>query len=203
MLARSLAAASHSGLFDCVHVSTDSHFVADLAAELGHPCDFMRSDELSGDHATILSVLNWVVEQYEQRGQYFDTVCLIYATAPFLTSDQLLRAHELLNHGSFQTPVVTVSTFPVPVEWALSVNSDGLVSARNPEATLIRSQDLPAAYYECAMMFWLPRRALMGGGNVQTYPAVPLVVPADEAIDIDTPEDWDRAERAFRVARAL
>lgn len=203
MMARPLEAVSRSGLFDSIHVSTDSHSVAELAAELGHPCEFLRNNDLSGDYATVLSVLNWVVEQYEQLGQHFDTVCLVYATAPFLTSEHLHQAHELLRHGRSKTPVVTVAPFPVPVEWALSVSETGLVSARNPEAALVRSQDLSAAYYECAMLFWLPRQALLGGGEVQTYPALPLVIPADEAIDIDTPEDWERAERTFRALRVL
>ena len=81
LIAFPLAAAKASGLFDVVHVSTDSDRYARLVCELGFPIDFLRDASLGGDSVGVVDVLRWVVRSYAEQGQVFDDVCLIYATA--------------------------------------------------------------------------------------------------------------------------
>ena len=43
LMAHAIAAAATSGLFDTIHVSTDSDRIAEVAASLGHPAEFRPS----------------------------------------------------------------------------------------------------------------------------------------------------------------
>src|ERR1700739_3167672 len=84
-----IRAAEPSGLFDVIHVSTASLRIAEVAASLGHPADFMRDPALADDHTPLLPVLKWTLEQYAARGRAFSTVCLVMPTAPLIDADDL------------------------------------------------------------------------------------------------------------------
>ena len=51
MIAHILQTARASGLFDVIHVSTDSLLVKEVVEKLGFSIDFMRPAELADDHA--------------------------------------------------------------------------------------------------------------------------------------------------------
>src|ERR1700730_8454707 len=120
-----ILAAELSGLFDVIHVSTDSPRIAEVAASLGHPVDFVRDPALADDHTPLLPVLQWTIDQYAQRGKRFESVCLLMPTAPLIDADDLKRAEEEFRRRGGQRTVIAVSRFSVPVEWAFRMAADG------------------------------------------------------------------------------
>ena len=118
LMGHSLRAARESGLFDTIHVSTDSARIAEVAASLGHAVDFTRDPALADDHTPLLPVLRWTVEQYAARGKRFDTVCLLMPTAPLIEAEDLRRANTLFERHAGRRTVIAVARFPVPIEWA-------------------------------------------------------------------------------------
>lgn len=190
MLSYPVRAARESGLFSSVQVSTDSPDVRALALELGCDPAPERPASLADDHATLLDVLAWIGSDLDPE---YEAVCLIYATAPFVTAEYLRRSAELFSTHSGRFPVASVARYPVPAQWALITGADGTLMPREPEAVLIRSQDLAETYYETAMFLWFPRERLTS--PVSVYPCLPFAVDSEDAIDIDTIKDWHRAER--------
>ncbi|MEE5990137.1 MAG: pseudaminic acid cytidylyltransferase, partial [Lachnospiraceae bacterium] len=106
----SIEAAIGSGIFDEVMVSTDSEEIAEIARAAGASVPFLRSEKTSGDFSTTADVLSEVLSEYSSKGRTFDEMCCIYPTAPFVTSDKLIKAHEILQ-GSAADAVMPVVRF--------------------------------------------------------------------------------------------
>ncbi len=198
LMSYSLAAAEQSGLFDTIHVSTDSPRIADVAAECGHPVDFMRASELADDHTPLLPVLQWTLQQYELRGRNFETVCLLMPTAPLISASDLCEGADLFaRRGSRQT-VIAVSRFSVPVQWAYYLDAEGQLEPAQPGMADVRSQDLPPAYFDSGTFVFMPasevRRGRLDGKMIAHE------ISRYKAIDVD---DLDDLRFAEIVARGL
>ena len=139
LMGYSIRAAQQSGLFDVIHVSTESQRIADVAASLGVPADFLRDPALADDHTPLLPVLSWVLQQYSRRGREFDTVCLLMPTAPLIEADDLRKAEEIFRRHGGQRSVMAVSRFNVPVEWAFRMATDGALTPCQPGMAAVRS----------------------------------------------------------------
>jgi pseudaminic acid cytidylyltransferase len=200
LIAYALDAAQESGMFDRIHVSTDSHEIAEVVEKLGFPVDFMRDGSLADDHTGIVPVLRWVVKEYEQRGLYYDQLCCIYPTAPLLRSSDLVDAFHIFDENQGSHPLLVYARYPVPVEWAFRRDENGFMTADDPEKILIRSQDLPHAYYECGP-FNLWRCEHLQQEHPLSGKVLSYLLPTERAIDIDTPEDLVYAEHLFQMLR--
>ena len=193
-----LAAAKASGLFDVVHVSTDSDRYAHLVRELGFPVDFLRDATLGGDSVGVVDVLRWVVREYAEQGKVFDDVCLVYATAALIDGEDLRRGHALfLKHGR-GTPLLAVTSFPAPVQRALRVNKEGTLEPMFPESWECHSQNLEATYHDAGAFFFISGRMLLDGDETAYRKMLPCLIPRSHAADIDEPEDLAYAAQLYR-----
>ena len=198
MISYSINAAKASGLFHKIHVSTDSDEIRQTVETLGLPVDFMRDPALADDYTGLLPVLKWVVGEYRQRGEIYDEICCIMPAAPLLQGKDLKAAFELFRDHRSQRPLLVMTRFPVPIEWAFRSNDDGFMTAVAPSQLNRRSQDLPEAYYECGpFMIW--SAAHLAIETAMPEKILAYVMPGDKAVDIDTPEDLTRAELLFRL----
>lgn len=188
----SIEAALESGIFEEVMVSTDSKEIAEIAGAAGAKIPFMRSEATSGDHATTADVLKEVLDAYEKQGKSFSELCCIYPTAPFVTSQKLKEAYELLM-SSDADGVMPVVRFSFPPQRA-NVIREGRLVYQYPEFRTARSQDLEPVYHDCGQFYFY--KVTGTDFNVETY--VPLIVPETEVQDIDNEEDWVIAEMKYR-----
>ncbi|WP_144186535.1 acylneuraminate cytidylyltransferase family protein [Elioraea rosea] len=199
LMVHSLRAARDSGLFTKIHVTTDDPEIAAVAAAEGFPPDFPRDPKLADDHTPLLPVLAWVLAQYDARQEHFDSVTLLMPTAPLIEACDLAAAHATFErHGSLR-PILGVTTFPVPVEWAMRRSKDGTMMPIQPGMDQVRSQDLPEAWYHGGTFLILPRSALVAGAAKPVWVGHP--VARWKTVDIDTPEDLELAEKLFLGSR--
>jgi len=201
LLAHALRAAAASGLFDAIHVSTEDDRVAAVAAAEGFPPAFRRDPALADDHTPLLpDVLRWVVDAFAARGERFASVTLVMPTAPLIGPEDLAAAHALFDRHGGTRPVLAVSTFPCPVEWAMRRAEDGTLTPIQPGMASVRSQDLPEAWYDSGTFLIMPPEALAQGAPPPAW--IGHTLPRWKAVDIDTPEDLALAERLFRGREA-
>jgi N-acylneuraminate cytidylyltransferase len=202
LMSYSIRAAQQSRLFDVIHVSTDSSRIADVAASLGVPVDFMRDPALADDFTPLLPVLTWVLEQYSRRGREFETVCLLMPTAPLIDAEDLIQAEEMFRRRGGQYTVMAVSRFNAPVEWAFRMADDGTLTACQPGMAAARSQDLQPAYYDSGTFVFMPgrnvRRASLDGVKMTGFE-----LARHKAVDIDDADDLRMAEMISRGMRSL
>jgi len=201
MMAYVLDAARRSGLFDKIHVSTDSGKIAAVAEDLGYKPDFPRDAALADDHTPLLPVLKWVVERYSDEGQSYDTVFLLMPCAPFLEAEDLKRGLEVFRRHGGKMPLMGMAPYGAPVEWAFDMAADGRITAVEPKALSVRSQDLTPKYYDAGLFDIYSSNHLLAGKEIGEYDFVSVAIPRHKAIDIDTPEDWALAEALYRGLR--
>ncbi|HIC02443.1 TPA: hypothetical protein EYO63_22460 [Candidatus Poribacteria bacterium] len=95
MISHSIETAKKSGLFDDIIVSTDSNEIAEVSITYGANVPFWRPEELADDFAMTWDVMahavNWLRENLEE----LLVVCCIYATAPFIQKDDLIKSYDI------------------------------------------------------------------------------------------------------------
>lgn len=200
MIAHILQAALESELFDVIHVSTDSLPIREAVENLGLRIDFMRPSELADDHTPIMPVLKYVTETYASYGQQFDQVWLLMACAPLVESTDLRQAARLFDQSGGISPVLAISEYPVPIEWAFSRASDGRMTPVQPGMFAVRSQDLEKKYFDAGVFTAFPSatvQASEGAGSDAGF--IGYVAPKGKAIDIDDEVDWALAEAMYRM----
>lgn len=202
MIAWSIEAALKSGCFDRVIVSTDDTEIANVALQHGAEVPFLRPAELSDDHTGTIPVIRHAIEWYIQQGLSVEQVCCIYATAPFLSSEDLHRGLETLRNNICDY-VFSVTSYAFPIQRAIRINNEGRVEMFSPEHFSTRSQDLEEAFHDAGQFYWGRADAWLQGKLIFSPEALPVVLPRHRVQDIDTLEDWERAEWLFRAMQAL
>lgn len=197
ILAYSIEAALTSGLFDEVMVSSDDEEILQLARTLGAATPFTRSAGTSNDTATTAEVLLEVVSEYRRQGREFEYLCCVYPTAPFVSAGKLQQADALLRDSGADA-VVPVTAFSFPI-WRSFKIEDGRLAFNWPENALRRSQDLPKAFHDCGQFYFVRTSSFLAQRRMIMDHTVPIVVPEEEAQDIDTEDDWKIAEIKYSL----
>jgi pseudaminic acid cytidylyltransferase len=197
IIAHSIKAALECGLFDKIIVSTDDEEIAQVARSFGAEVPFMRPNELSDDHTATIPVIAHAIQTL-QNDTVIDNVCCIYATAPFIRSSDLLDAYNaLITHN--KQYAFPVTTFPFPIQRGVKRDENGNIEMFNPQHFATRSQDLEEAYHDVGQFYWGRADAWLEGKPIFSDAATTIVLPRHLVQDIDTPEDWIRAELMYKV----
>lgn len=196
MIAHAIAAAQGSGLFDQVLVSTDDPEIAEVARAHGAAVPFVRPAELADDHTPTVPVIAHAVQACGQLGWKVGAVCCIYPGVPFLQPEDLRSALALLEQGPGY--VFPVAPFASPVQRALQRATDGASAPLFPEFAFVRTQDLPPAYHDAGQFYWGLADTWLAGHNIHLH-ARTVVIPHWRVVDIDTPDDWRRAELLYEA----
>lgn len=198
MIVRSIRTALDSGLFEQVVVSTDDAEIAEVARAHGAEVPFLRPAELADDFAGTAAVIVHALQQLAD----FDYACCVYATAPLLQTRYLRQGLELLEQHPDKSFAFSVCSFGFPVQRALTLDGQGALQALYPEFRNTRSQDLPEAYQDAGQFYWGRSDAWLRGEVMYSPASLPVMLPRHLVQDIDTLEDWKRAEYLYAALKA-
>lgn len=193
MIAWSIEAAKSSGLFEHIIVSTDDAEIAEVAKQWGAEVPFMRPEELSNDHAGTTPVIAHATQWALDQGFDVTAVCCLYATAPFVQIDDLKSGWEELNSGDWDY-AFTATDFAAPIFRSFKQTAEGGVEMFFPEHFTTRSQDLPVALHDAGQFYWGRTAAWLEDRRIFDRRSKPVMIPRWRVQDIDTPDDWERAE---------
>ena len=197
IMAYSIEAALKSSLFDKVMVSTDDEEFAEVAKQYGASVPFLRSEATANDYATTVDVLMEVIETYKQRGMEFDTICCLYSTAPFVTSDRLKEAYSKLSDNV--DACFTMVEYSYPIQRSLRINEVGQVEMIYPEHLKSRTQDMEKVYHDAGQFYFVKTKTLIAEKTVWCKRTAPLVLSELEVQDLDTLTDWQLAEMKYEL----
>lgn len=198
MISWSIDAALKSNCFDRVIVSTDDEEIAKIALELGAEIPFVRPAELSGDFIGTIPVIKHAVTCLDNNHTSSAFICCIYATAPFITIDALQKGLRLLQQQKADY-VFSVTSYAFPIQRAIKIQQNGVVEMFESKHFNTRSQDLEEAYHDAGQFYWGTKTAWLEEKPIFSSNSYPLVLPRHLVQDIDTPEDWVRAELMFKA----
>lgn len=130
-----------------------------------------------------------------------DYACCLYATAPFVSANDLRRGWQVIQKsgGSY---AFSVTSYAFPVQRAIRITDEGRVAMFNPEHFNTRSQDLEEAWHDAGQFYWGTAQAWREERLIFGEESAPVPLPRHRVQDIDTPEDWARAEWLFRAMQA-
>ena len=202
MISHIIGEALASGLFDEIHVSTDSQQIVEVVRGLGLTVAFIRPPQLADDHTPIMPVLKYVLEEFRGRGRLFDTVAMLMACAPMITAEDLRGASALYDSLQGERAVLGVAEYPCPIEWAFRRQESGWLVPVQAGMFSVRSQDLAPAYFDAGQFCLMSSEQVLsteGAGTDANFLGYPL--QRHQAIDIDTEDDWNFAEMVFSSLR--
>ncbi len=201
MLAYSVQAALASHCFDRVVVSTDDDEIAALARAYGAEVPFVRPAALADDHTGTTAVVKHALQWLAAHHNTAEVACCLYATAPFVRAADIRRGLDVLRSGAYDY-AFSVTSFAFPIQRALRQQADGALSMFQPENFAVRSQDLEEAWHDAGQFYWGTAAAWLAEKPIFNSRAQAVVLPRHRVQDIDTPEDWLRAEYLFRALQA-
>lgn len=193
-ISRVIDTVSASGVVDEIVVSTDDAEIADTARAAGAAVPFVRPASLADAHTGARPVIQHAIAELGLDPDV--RLGVFYATAVMLKPEDVVAAEKLLDPSTVDF-VMTVAQFPAPIERALRIGVDDLVEVVDPANLSVRSQDLLPAYHDLGQMYWGTVEAWRTDTPVATARTRAFVMDSWRAVDIDTPEDWVRAERLF------
>lgn len=199
IIAWSIRAALACGLFDEVVVSTDDDEIADVARAYGALVPFRRPASLADHHTGTTAVVQHALRTLDMA---HELACCIYATAPLLQATDLQRGLAALQADAGKCFAFSVCSFAFPVQRALQLDGQGGVAPLYPEFSPMRSQDLTPAWHDAGQFYWGRREAWLQGLPMFAGHSLPITLPRHRVQDIDTPEDWRRAEYLFAALKA-
>ena len=200
MIGYSIKAARDSQCFDQIIVSTDDAEIAEIAKSFGASVPFMRPDKLANDYAGTIPVIKHAIEWFDDQGQSPSEVCCLYATAPFVQADAIRKAYKQMEQEQAEY-CFTVTSFAFPIQRAIKVTAKNRIEMFYPEHLEIRSQDLEESYHDAGQFYWGKAAAFKEQKSLFSKDASPYMLPRHLVQDIDTPEDWKRAELMYQILK--
>ncbi len=193
MIAWSIEAAIASECFDRIIVSTDDEEIAVIAKSFGAEVPFVRPASLADDHTGTTAVVAHATEWQNANGTVATAVCCIYATAPFLEPNDLKIGFETLKTSGADY-AFSVTSYAFPIQRAITLTPNQRVKMFQPEHFNTRSQDLTEAWHDAGQFYWGRAQACVTQQPIFSESAIAVLIPRYRVQDIDTPEDWERAE---------
>lgn len=195
LIAWSIEIAKSTGIFENIYVSTDNKEIAKIAKEYGAIIPFLRPDYLSDDFAIDKEVRDHFIEWINISNIKVDTLCYLYATAPFLTKEIIIGVKELLiNSGA--TMAQTVSTYNYPPLKALKSNQNGFLNFMWSEYAEKRTQEIPELIHDAGQCYFFNLNKYSEEEKIIGY-SIPRLL----CQDIDTLEDFEFAEKLFQLVK--
>ena len=196
IISYSIKAAIDSKLFDKVIVSTDCKNIAQVAINYGAEVPFMRPKELSGDFLGTHEVVGHALKRLEDFGDTVEYACCLYATAPMIQGSDLIKGYDLIKTEKWKA-VIAATKYSYPVFRSFKKLPNGGLEMVFPEHYNSRSQDLPEVYHDAGQFYWAKAQEWKNkpGGFSENNTIIEL--PNYLVQDIDTIEDWNRAEKIY------
>jgi CMP-N-acetylneuraminic acid synthetase len=204
LIAYAAAAARASGVVDRAVLSTDDEEIRDEGLRCGLEAPFLRPPGLAADDTPMLAVIEHAVGTIVETGWQPDAIVLLQPTSPLRQPAHIRRAIELLRETGADS-VVTVVELPRhhSPDYVMRIDDGKLVNFLPDGVHVTRRQDARPAYvrdgtvYACTVASLLETRTLYGRD------CRPLILPAEESLSIDTPDDWAEAERRLLAAPGM
>ncbi|WP_198305857.1 pseudaminic acid cytidylyltransferase [Arcobacter vandammei] len=199
LISYSIETALKSKLFDEVIVSTDDEEIAKIAQKFGAIVPFIRPKELSDDFTGTGAVVEHTIEFLLNKGEKIDFICTIYATAPFLSEKYLIEGFTKLKNSNAKN-AFSCTSMPFPIQRTFKITKDERCEMFWKENFSKRSQDLEEAFQDAGQFYWtnlnIKSDEIMFGAD-----SIPIILPRYLVQDIDTLEDWTRAEIMYEAIK--
>lgn len=200
LIAYSISAGLSAESITRVIVSTDDKEIADISLKYGAEIPFLRPAELAQDDTPDLPVFQHALEWLENHEQYTpDIVVQLRPTSPLRRTQHIDSAMlRLLEHPEADAVRTVCIPFQNPFKmWRIDSNGfmQTIMDIGVPEPYNLPRQSLPEIFWQTGYVDAVWTDTIRTKHSMTGERILPLIIGADEWIDIDSPDDWRRAER--------
>jgi len=199
LLAYSAESAKGSGVIDRLVLSTDSVEIAELGRKLDIEVPFMRPAELGQDDTPMLAVLQHVVSQVEDGGWMPEIIVLLQPTSPMRKAGHISEAVRKLQSEDCDSVVSVVEIPELYAPQKALRAQDGFLNFWLQDGKKItRRQELEPSYAREGTIYAFWRDVLMEKNSIYGEKCLAFVLPPEESMNLDDPEDWLEAEEKLQ-----
>ena len=177
-------------------VSTNDERIADCARSLGLDVPFIRPSSLAADDTPMLPVLQHAIAAMRAGGFDADMVVLLQPTSPLRRGQHIDAAIDWLQRARGDS---VVSVVAVPHQFnptSVMHVEEGLLKPFLDGPSVTRRQDKPQLVARNGPAVLAVHTRVVEGGSLYGDESWPLLMTAEDSLDIDTP--WD-----LRVAESI
>lgn len=199
LLAYSVEAAVKSGIFDTVHVSTESQEYANIAVGFGADVPFLRDRENAEDSSSTWDAVREVLRKYDRLGKQFDVCVLLQPTSP-LRNEKDIREAFVLFMSKQAKSLTSVTEVKHPVQWCFRLDDSCSMRdfAGSPYKNS-RRQELEPYYRENGAVYIVGTSDIINSEfDFYSDECIAYIMDQRRSIDIDTLEDFLVAETVIK-----
>lgn len=188
-----------------VVVSTDSEEIAEVSRQAGADVPFLRPARLATDTASSRDVILHALDALAAEGREYDAVVLLQPTSPLREPQDIIRAIEAYEEAADRNPGMAVSVSEArtnPYYSAFEADADGFLHISKGDGRYTRRQDAPPVWEFNGAVYVINPEALRNHEISRIPNMIPVVMPSERSLDLDTLADWERAEEKFKDSAA-
>lgn len=191
-------AAKRSKIFDKIHISTESDKIKKRLEKKGIKIDFLRPKKLTKDSVGVFEVYKFVVKQFEKKGQIFDEIWSLLPCTPLIDHFDLKKLNKEIENNKIKKPVISVSKYNAPIEWAFKLNSKNKkLTPLNKKKQFLPSQNFKQLYYDTGAIAVFKSSNFESESNFYNGHFYGFELPPEKNVDIDDLNDWRLAKKLF------
>jgi N-acylneuraminate cytidylyltransferase len=199
LVAYTIEAAKESGLFDRVIVSTDSKEIAEVALSFGADVPFLRDASLADDKTPVSQVTVNVIERLGLNGRTHAHVAQLMPNCPLRTVGDLHDSYRQFVDTQADSQI-SVTRFGWQNPWfAMLRDAASNLKPLFEERATQRTQDQPELFCKTGAIWWANSGVLLREGTYHIANLTGWEMPWQNAVDIDTDQDWEMAELLMRA----
>ncbi|MEM5563984.1 acylneuraminate cytidylyltransferase family protein [Psychroserpens sp. AS72] len=179
---------------ECIHVSTDSNDIKNIAEQTGIVIPKLRPNYLAIDTATSRDVILHEMDEFKtaNNGVEADVVILLQPTSPFRNATHIKEA--LAQYNSSLDMVVSVKETDANPYYLLFEDNDDNYLENSKRRNFSKREDCPKVWELNGAIYVINPKSLRNSPIGDFNKVVKYVMDKEVSIDIDTPLDWEYAE---------
>lgn len=197
MISYPIETAIKSNVFSAVFVSTEDSEIKEIAKQYGAQA-MDRPKEMATDEAFETEAYQHALGHLETRPPFF---CAIYATAIFITPEDLISSYEMIKKDEKTDCVMSASHYPIHPFKALKESAEGYMEMVYPKECLMRSQTYPEYVASNGTFYWCRTESYMKNATYYPKHLKTYILPNSRGVDIDTPEDLELARAMLTLQK--
>lgn len=187
-------------------VTTDSDDIAAIAKEYGAQVPFMRPAELASDSASSRDAILHAFDTLHEAGKDYDAIVLLQPTSPFRRPEDIRHAIDAYESAIADAKIIGKPGMAVsvseartnPYYSAFETDDAGFLHISKGDGHYTRRQDAPKVWEFNGAVYVIDPAELRHHEISRIPRIIPVEMPAERSLDLDTLADWERAEQKFK-----
>ena len=194
IIAHTIKRLKKSRIFNRIIVSTDSKKIASISKKYGAEVPFLRPKFLSNSTITTRPAIKHCINFLIQKGYKFGYVCEVFAPNPFLKISDLKKGLKKMRIQK-KDYVFSATPYLFPFFRSFTFSKKKGIKVLFKKNIDKRSQDLDRIMCDAGQFYWAHKNTWLGkSGSNFTKGSSVIEIPVWRYNDIDTLDDWKRAE---------